>query len=148
MEINPSEASNNERVYFLAIMKSEEYFVTPVKYRHESVESLSVQSKIRMRMRCSPFLRSKEMEKNVKCFFNVIRIGRKLAKPLSTPLPRKANPIRSFQYVYNPLIARLSKHNLKLSSTPLSNPLSFAFASSIHRPSRILLLNQTSFCGS
>lgn len=43
----------------------------------------------------------------------VIRSIQQLAVPLPA-LAGQADPIRSFQCVYNPLIARLSRHNLKL----------------------------------
>lgn len=42
-----------------------------------------------------------------------IRSTQQLAEPLPA-LSGQADPIRSFQYVYNPLIARFSWHNLKL----------------------------------
>ena len=47
------------------------------------------------------------------CFPEVIRSIQQLAELLPALLGQ-ADPIRSFQYVYNPLIARLSRHNLKL----------------------------------
>lgn len=47
------------------------------------------------------------------CFPEVIRSIQQLAELLPALLGQ-ADPIRSFQYVYNPLIARLSWHNLKL----------------------------------
>lgn len=87
-------------------------------------------------------------------FPKAIRSTQQLAEPLPA-LSGQADPIRSFQYVYNPLIARFSWHNLKLflgvirdarfpaSSTATFPSLSFDALLTGFAPRSL-----TSFCGS
>lgn len=81
-----------------------------------------------------------------------IRSTQQLAEPLPA-LSGQADPIRSFQYVYNPLIARFSWHNLKLFLAVIRDarfpaPSTTFLPLSLPQSSPQILLLVTSFCGS
>lgn len=81
-----------------------------------------------------------------------IRSTQQLAEPLPA-LSGQADPIRSFQYVYNPLIARFSWHNLKLFLAVIRDarfpaPSTIFLSLPLPRLSPQILLLVTSFCGS